>query len=76
MIPRRRFKHTVSLKERLSQEAASCREQAKLLPPGAVREALLRKARQAETAAHIDDWLRSPGLQPPQEVARLIGKGE
>lgn len=74
MIPRRRFKHTASFKERLNQEAASCREQAKLLPPGAVREALLRKARQAETAAHIDDWLRSSGLQPPQEVARLIGK--
>lgn len=74
MIPRRRFKHTASLKERLSREAASCREQAKLLPPGPVREALLRKARQAETAAHIDDWLRSPGLQPPQEVARLVGK--
>jgi hypothetical protein len=76
MIPRRRFKHTASLKERLSQEAASCREQAKLLPPGAVREALLRKARQADTAAHIDNWLRSPGLQPPQEVATLMGKDE
>ena len=74
MTPRRRFKHIASLQERLSQEAASCREQAKLLLPGAVREALLRKARQAETAAHIDDWLRSPGLQPPQEVARLVGK--
>jgi hypothetical protein len=26
----------------------------------------LRKARQAETAAHINDWLTSPGLQPPK----------
>jgi len=41
-----------------------------------VREALLRKARQADTAAHIDNWLRSPGLQPPQEVATFMGKDE
>jgi hypothetical protein len=41
-----------------------------------MREALLRKARQAETAAHIDDWLRSPGLQPPVELSRLIDKNE
>jgi hypothetical protein len=26
---------------------------------------LLRRARQAETAAHINEWLRSPGLRPP-----------
>jgi len=30
------------------------------------RDALLRKARQAETAANIDEWLDSPGLQPPK----------
>lgn len=63
---RRRFKQTRNLTERLTEEAATCREQAKLLPPGAVREELLRKARQADTAAHMDDWLRSPGLQPPK----------
>ncbi len=63
---RRRFKQTRNLTERLAEEAATCREQAKLLPPGAVREELLRKARQADTAAHMDDWLRSPGLQPPK----------
>jgi hypothetical protein len=27
---------------------------------------LLRKARQAETAAHVDEWLSPPGLQPPK----------
>jgi hypothetical protein len=41
------------------------REEAKLLPPGDIRDVLLRQARQADTAAHIDDWLRSQGLQPP-----------
>jgi len=29
------------------------------------REKLLRKARQAETAAHVKEWITSPGLQPP-----------
>ena len=54
-------------KERLLQEAQSLLEQAKLLPYGPVREAALRKARQAETHAHLDDWLDSPGLRPPKK---------
>ena len=62
---RRRFKQTLTLNERLAQEAKRLRDQAKLLPPGAVRENLLRKARQAETGLHISEWLASPGLQPP-----------
>ena len=63
---RRRFKQTVSLEERLSEEAKRLREEAKLLPPGAERETLLRKARQAETGAHMSGWLRSPELRPPE----------
>ncbi|WLB24067.1 hypothetical protein [Bradyrhizobium japonicum] len=63
---RRRFKQTVPLEERLAQEAERLREQAKQLPHGSEREALLRKARQAETGSHISDWLRSAGLQPPE----------
>jgi hypothetical protein len=37
-----------------------------LLPPGIVREALLRKARQCETGLQMSEWLRSTELQPPQ----------
>jgi hypothetical protein len=44
----------------------SLREEAKLMRPCSERDALLRKAHQAETAAHMDEWLRSPGLQPPE----------
>ncbi|MGO4514017.1 hypothetical protein CT676_42565 [Bradyrhizobium sp. MOS001] len=66
MTKRRRFKQTVTLEERLGQEAQRLREEAKRLPHGAEREILLRKARQAETGSHISDWLRSPGLQPPE----------
>ena len=36
------------------------------LPPGMERELLLRRARQAETASRMSDWLRSPGLQRPR----------
>jgi len=52
--------------ERLAEEAERLREQAKKLPHGLERETLFRKARQAETGSHISEWLRSPGLQPPE----------
>jgi len=67
MVKRRRFKQTKSLKERLLEEAKNLRDQAKLLPGGPVRDAALRKARQVEAAAHMDDWLNSPGLHPPKK---------
>jgi len=66
MTHRRRFKQTETLEKRLVDEAIRLREQAKLLSPGAAREALLRKARQTETASHINAWLNSPGLQAPR----------
>jgi hypothetical protein len=56
---------TESLEQRLAQEAKRLREEAKLLPPGAEREGLIRRARQAERGSHMSEWLRSPGLQPP-----------
>jgi hypothetical protein len=37
-----------------------------MLPAGKNRDALLRKARQIDTASHINEWLSSPGLQTPQ----------
>jgi hypothetical protein len=65
MASRRRFKQPQSLKQRLVEQVKRLREEAKLMAPGFDREALLRKARQTETAAHIDEWLSSPGLKPP-----------
>lgn len=65
MQQRRRFKPLDALTSAL-KEAKSLRAQAKLLPPGAVRDATLRKARQVETGAHISEWLRSPRLQAPK----------
>lgn len=66
MQRRRRFKQTVPLEERLAEEAQRLRERAKSLPPGPQREDALRRARQAETGSHMSEWLRSPGLQPPE----------
>jgi hypothetical protein len=57
-----------SLETRLAEEAKRLREEAKLLPPGAQREQLLRKARQCETGSHVSEWLASPELQPPRHV--------
>jgi hypothetical protein len=65
-MQRRRVKQTLSLEERLSEEANRLREKARSLPPGADREALLRKARQAETGSHLSEWLQSPGLGPQE----------
>ena len=65
-MQRRRFKQTLTLEARLTEEAKRLREEAKLLPPGALREELVRKARHAEAASHMSEWLTSPGLQPPK----------
>jgi hypothetical protein len=64
-MQRRRFKQTQSLEVRLAEEANRLREEAKLLPPSAQRNEVIRKARQAETASHVNEWLTSPGLRPP-----------
>jgi hypothetical protein len=66
VVQRRRFNQKLTLKERLAIFARAAREKASLLPPGAEKTELLRKARQAETTAHLDDWVNSPGLQPPK----------
>ncbi|WP_249137319.1 hypothetical protein [Bradyrhizobium canariense] len=63
---RRRFKQTTSLEERLAEQAQRLHQEAKSLPPGIEQERAVRKARQAETGAHISEWLNSPGLQPPK----------
>ena len=66
MQQRRRFKQQTSLQDRLASFAKLTREKASLLRPGAERDELLRKARRADTAAHLDEWVNSPGLQPPK----------
>ena len=61
----RRVKQTAPLEDRLEQMAEHCRQKAAHLPPGPERDELVRKARQAETASHLTEWVLSPGLRPP-----------
>jgi len=60
MQRRRRFKQTLSLEQRLSEEAKRLRTAANLLPPGAARDEMIRKARQAEIGSRMNAWLTSP----------------
>jgi hypothetical protein len=62
---RRRFKQTDTLEKRLAEDAARLRKQARGTPPGVARDSLLRRARQAETAVQMSEWLGSAGLKPP-----------
>jgi hypothetical protein len=66
VVTRRRITQTSPLEIRLAEEAKRLHEEAESLPPGAKREEMIRKARQAETGSHMSEWLRSPGLQPPE----------
>jgi hypothetical protein len=63
---RRRFKQTSPLDQRLEEQAERLRKEAQGIPPGVERENLIRKARQAETVAHMQEWLLSRRLQSPR----------
>jgi hypothetical protein len=63
---RRRFVPSVSLQDRLSAFVEEVRAKAERLPPGPERHEMLKKVRQADVAAHLDDWANSPGLRAPK----------
>ena len=64
-MQRRRYKNTLTFPDRLPTVPARLRQEAEASPPGPQRDELLRKARQAETALRINEWISSPGLKPP-----------
>lgn len=66
MQTRRRFKQTTSFQDRLSDFIAGARSEADGRPGSADHYELLKKIRQAETAANIERWATSPELQPPK----------
>jgi hypothetical protein len=55
-----------TLQSRLLILATRLKAEADVLPHGPLRDVAIRKARQAETASHMDEWLSSPGLQVPR----------
>ena len=64
MQRRRSVSHT--FEENIAAEKAKLEAQVAKLKPGPQKDALLRKIRQLDTAAHMSEWLSSPGLQPPE----------
>jgi hypothetical protein len=56
----------ITLEQKWHQELEAAKNEAEKLPQGKEREALVRIARQLETASKIDQWLSSPGLKPPE----------
>lgn len=64
MLQRSQAKAT--LQNRLLIQAMRLKAEANALPQGPLRDAAIRKARQVETGAHINQWLSSPGLQTPR----------
>jgi hypothetical protein len=60
IIKRPRIKLEKPFEQRLSEEAARFKKLADQTPQGMQRELYLRRARQAETASHINEWLTSP----------------
>lgn len=65
MVSQQRLIHAASLEERLRIEAQRLRKEAQGTQPGVERSRLIRKARLAETASQLSEWLRSPGLRAP-----------
>jgi hypothetical protein len=64
MQRRRSIPHT--FEENIAAEKAKLVAQVAKLKPGPQMDALLRKIRQLDTAAHMSEWLSSPGLKPPE----------
>jgi len=64
MRRRRSVPHT--FEENIAAEKAKLEAQVAKLKPGPEKDALVRKIRQLDTAAHVSEWLSSPGLRPPE----------
>jgi hypothetical protein len=64
MQRRRSVSHT--FEANIAAEKAKLEAQLAKLNPGPQMDAVLKKIRQLDTAAHMSEWLSSPGLQPPE----------
>jgi hypothetical protein len=64
-MQRRRRSTPHSFEDQIAAEKSRLEQQATTLPAGPQRDALLKKIRQLETASRMNEWLTSPGLQPP-----------
>jgi hypothetical protein len=56
----------ITIEEKWRQQSEAVKSEAQKLPPGKERDALIKKARQLETASQMNQWLSSPELRPPE----------
>jgi hypothetical protein len=70
---RNRAKHTATFEERLADQAQKFIEAANKQPHGSKAQGrLLQRARQVETAAHVNKWLSSPELQSTRALEDIL----
>ena len=62
----RRQSRPHTFEQKIAAEKAKLEAQVAQLKAGPQRDALLGKIKQLNTARHLSEWLRSPGLQPPE----------
>jgi hypothetical protein len=55
-----------SFARRIAEEKQRVEAELAKAKPGPARDALEKKLRQLEVAAHADEWLSSPGLRSPK----------
>jgi hypothetical protein len=65
-MQRRRRSISHRFEDQIAAEKARLEAQIAGVPPGPLRDMLRKKIRQLETASRINEWLSSPGLQPPK----------
>jgi hypothetical protein len=63
---RERPMRKITIEDEWHQQSEAAKNKAEKLPHGRERDALIRKARQLETASHINQWLSSAELKPPE----------
>jgi hypothetical protein len=56
----------ITIEQKWRQQSEAAKAKAQKLPHGKERDALVRMARQLETASKINQWLSSPELKPPE----------
>jgi hypothetical protein len=56
----------ITIEAHWRQQSEAAKLEAERLPPGKERDALIKKARQLQTASQINQWLSSPELKPPK----------
>jgi hypothetical protein len=56
----------MTLEQKWHQQSEAAKSEAEKLPHGREREALVRRARQLETASQMNEWLSSAELRPPK----------